>query len=146
MARSPKRNRRPRSDSQTTLVWNLCVQLPVLILINRNVFSGGQGKDSSSKDDSDTDSESEPNPITPDEKMKILNIGIRDLRLGPAFSTLSDCKPRQLAYVLAGVYPWSLPTDLLEIGGELDSWSNHPAKPKLSTVCHVCCKLVVCGS
>ena len=99
-------------------------------------MTAAQGKDSS--EDSDTDSESEFNAITPDEKMKILNIGIRDLRLGQAFSSLADLKPRQLAYVLAGVYPWALPTDLLEIGGELASWS---ALCHAQIVCRLSCVL-----
>ena len=59
--------------------------------------------------------------MNPQEKQKIIGLGIRDLRLPPAIETLADCKPRQLAYVMSGVYPWLLPTDTLETGGELAS-------------------------
>ena len=71
--------------------------------------------------------------MTPAEKMKIMGVTVRDLRLS-GLPTMQELKPRQIAYALAGSYPWILPTDLLEIGGELETW-----------MMLVCCSLSVDG-
>ena len=36
-------------------------------------------------------------------------------------TTLADLTSRQLSYGIAGIYRWVLPSDLLELGGELES-------------------------
>ena len=38
------------------------------------------------------------------EKQRIMGLGVRDLKLSHVAQTLADVSPRQLAYVLAGIY------------------------------------------
>ena len=59
------------------------------------------------------------------EKAKIIGIGARDLRIGQGVTNLSDLSVRQFAYTLAGVYNWLLPSDMLELGGELELWMTY---------------------
>ena len=58
------------------------------------------------------------------EKQKIMGMTTRDMRLGSSAQTLADVSCRGLAYSLGGVYRWILPSDLIEVGGELDSWMS----------------------
>ena len=74
------------------------------------------GKDSS---ESESISDSEQIQITPEEKMRVIGLGVRDLRLGTV-QTMAQLKARQVAYSLAGCFQWLLPSDVLETGGELE--------------------------
>ena len=76
----------------------------------------------------DSSSSEEEAAISPQEKQKILGLGVRDLRFGVDFSSLSDLSARQNAYILSGAYNWLLPSDLLEIGGECDAWMESAIK------------------
>ena len=76
----------------------------------------------------DSSSSEEEAAISPQEKQKILGLGVRDLRFGVDFSSLSDLSARQNAYILSGAYNWLLPSDLLEIGGECDAWMQSAIK------------------
>ena len=41
--------------------------------------------------------------------------------MGASVENLGDLSARQFSYALAGVYRWVLPSDMLELGGELES-------------------------
>ena len=75
------------------------------------------GADSSDDDESESESASEA--MSTIEKMRILGLGQRDLRMSTGVETLNDVNTRQLAYALSGTYRWVLPSDMLELGGEL---------------------------
>ena len=47
--------------------------------------------------------------------------------------TLSDLSTRQLAVTVSGVYPFVLPTDLKEMGGDLEAWLTWRVWAFLST-------------
>ena len=88
--------------------------------VTRNASLGAEWSYLGSRSSSETPSDSDEAEITADAKQRILGIGIREMKTGAA-TTLGDVTSRQLAYTLAGTFPWLLPADMLELGGELES-------------------------
>ena len=58
-----------------------------------------------------------------EQKMRILALNAKDFKLPQGNVSLADLNVRQAAYSMAGCVSYVLPTDLLEIGGEMDSWT-----------------------
>ena len=59
-----------------------------------------------------------------DQKMRILALNAKDFKLPPGNLSLAHLNVRQAAYCMANCVSYVLPTDLLEIGGEMDSWTH----------------------
>ena len=51
----------------------------------------------------------------------MLSLGVRDLKPGKDNVIMSDLTPRQIAYATAGCLNYVVVTDLLEIGGEMET-------------------------
>ena len=54
------------------------------------------------------------------QKVKLFNMSAKDLKPLPEHTTLADLTVKQAAYSIAGTMKNILPSDLLEIGGEMD--------------------------
>ena len=104
-----------QEEEETLLVLLMAFQAVLWIM---KVALAISGSPSSSESPSDV---SEAVEITSEAKQKILGVGIRDMKMGPNVMTLGDVTPRQLSYGMAGMLRWVLPSDLLELGGELES-------------------------
>ena len=55
------------------------------------------------------------------QKVKLFNMSAKDLKPLPEQTTLADLTVKQVAYSIAGTMKNILPSDVLEMGGEMDS-------------------------
>ena len=77
----------------------------------------GQGESSSPES---SDDESVDPTQANEQKMRMLALNAKDFKLPPGNVSLADLNVRQAAYSMANCVSYLLPTDLLEIGGEMD--------------------------
>ncbi|CAE7310864.1 unnamed protein product, partial [Symbiodinium sp. CCMP2456] len=71
-----------------------------------------------SEDTSELSEEEEEQPV---DKQSVLQVAMKELVRSTGQNRLDDLTVRQVAYVLALVTPWVLPSDLVEIGGQSES-------------------------
>ena len=54
------------------------------------------------------------------QKVRIMALTAKDLKPGKEQITVADLSVRQVAYAIAWCQPWIVPSDMLEMGGEMD--------------------------
>ena len=54
------------------------------------------------------------------QKLRLMALSAKDLKVTPDHMSVADLGVKQIAYALASSQPWILPSDILELGGEMD--------------------------